>query len=458
MCGIAGLAGGFVPGLAREMGLRQAHRGPDGSGVFEDPAAGIALGHVRLAILDLTDAGAQPMSTPDGRHVIVYNGEIYNYKDLRARLIARGERFVSTGDTEVLLRGLALEGEDFLTRLNGMFALALWDRRERELLLARDPLGVKPLYYVEPEPGCLLFASEIKALLAHPRIRRAPDFEALLQHLAFCHACGDRTAFEGIRRLPPGMLLRWGRSTRLRRYWRAPFGDAARGSRGASVARLRETLAEATTRQLISDVPVGSFFSGGIDSTLVTALAGSHPLRCYTVTYPSSENVLDGAVEDAPYARRVAAILGLSHREREIKPDVVTLLPKLIYHLDEPLADPAVIACYLVSEQARLDGRPVLLSGQGGDELFAGYPRYRAMLMTRWAGMLPAGLRRRIAAVARSLPGAYEGTGGAVVRRARRLLTSLDGDLDRRFLSYAASTPDAAIFEVLRPEVLAALG
>jgi len=213
MCGIAGYVGDFLPGLMTRMNALQAHRGPDGQGIFEDPGSGAALGHTRLAILDLSDTAAQPMHSPDGRFVIVYNGEIYNFLELRSQLVARGHNFTSTGDTEVLLHGLMKHGEDFLNHLNGIFAFALWDRYKRELLIARDHLGVKPLYYTVPKPGTLMFASEIKALCANPAVRREPDFDALQQHLAYCHASGVRTAIKGIYRLAPSHLLRWQSST-----------------------------------------------------------------------------------------------------------------------------------------------------------------------------------------------------------------------------------------------------
>src|SRR5918999_235911 len=214
MCGIAGFVGSFVPRLARRMNTAQAHRGPDGHGVYEDADAGIALAHVRLAVLDPSAAAAQPMHSSDGRFVLIFNGEIYNFRELRQKLAARGHNFTSTGDTEVLLHGLQEYGISFIEQLNGMFAFAWWDRYERELLLARDHLGIKPLYYATPQPGTLLFASEIKALCAHPNLKREPDFEALQQHLAYCHCSGERTALNGVRRLPPGHWLRWRAATR----------------------------------------------------------------------------------------------------------------------------------------------------------------------------------------------------------------------------------------------------
>jgi asparagine synthase (glutamine-hydrolysing) len=464
MCGIAGFVGGFLPGLSGRMNQVQAHRGPDGRGVFEDPEAGAALGHVRLSILDLSEQAAQPMHSADGRYVLVFNGEIYNFRELRQDLAHAGPGFTSTGDTEVLLRGLQQAGARFVGRLNGMFAFALWDRRERRLLLARDHLGVKPLYYVEPAPGMLLFASEIKALSAHPAVQREPDPEALLQHLAYCHAAGERTAVRGVKRLPPGALLHWDAATRtcrVERYWRPRLAPHSGADRAEAAHRLQELVRTATTRQLVADVPVGSFLSGGLDSSLVTALARAEvgpDFQCYTITYPATENLVDGVDDDARHARGVAQHLGLRLQEIEIKPEVTSLWPRLIHHLDEPIADPAAISCYLICRLARDNGTKVLLSGQGADELFCGYPRYRAMRATRWLNGMPRVARRLAAAGAGLLPGSREGRLGAGLRRVRRVVSALEQDPDERFLTYCAATPEAEITRILSPDFRAALG
>ncbi|MGO8697377.1 MAG: asparagine synthase (glutamine-hydrolyzing) [Limisphaerales bacterium] len=415
MCGIAGYVGGVERGLPEKMNRVQRHRGPDGEGIFADAAAEVALAHTRLAILDLSAAAGQPMRSPDGRYVLIFNGEIYNFRELRANLQQRGHRFVSTGDTEVILHGVMEEGCAFLARLNGMFALAIWDRQNRELFLARDQLGIKPVYYATPKPGTLLFASEIKALCAHPEMRREPDFEVLQQHLAYCHAASDRTALKGVRRLEPGCMLRWRQQTRA--YQIEPFAPlpihqpAERGRDGAA-AHLRELISAAVTRQLVSDVPLGVFLSGGLDSSLIAALAArtlGRKVQCYTITYPSADNQLDRADEDIGYARLMARQLGATLQEIELQPKVAELWPKLIWHLDEPIADPAAIACYLVCQLARSAGTKVLLSGQGGDELFCGYPRYWVMCRSRWLRAAPKLVREVIASAAPYLPGAQAG-------------------------------------------------
>ena len=464
MCGIGGLVGEFVPGLMARMNSVQAHRGPDGEGIFEEPEAEAALAHTRLAILDLSDRAAQPMHSRDGRYVLSFNGEIYNFKELRAGLESRGVEFRTTSDTEVVVEGLALDGETFVERLNGMFAFALWDRREHSLFLARDPIGIKPLYYARPSSGTLLFASEIKALCAYPGLRREVNGRALQQHLSMGYACGNQTALAGVMRVEAGSTMRWdsrSRSCRERRYAELAFDDRAPGSRQAAAAELRSLLEGAVRRQLVSDVPLGSFLSGGLDSSILTALAAgerSGDFDCYTITYPPEDNVLDGYEDDAPFARSVASRLGVLLDEIEIRPEVADLWPRLIHHLDEPIADPAAIGCYLISKLAREKGTKVLLSGQGADELFGGYPRYPAFQLTRWLGAWPLPLRRALATVGRHLPGARQRRTGQLLRRVRRVLAEIDQSADRRFLAYCTTTRESELRQVLSPELRSEIG
>jgi len=438
----------------------QKHRGPDGDGVFEDPESGVGLGHVRLAILDLSTAANQPMISPDGRYVLVFNGEIYNFKELRNELKGKGWVFRSTGDTEVLLAGLAIKGMSFVKRLNGIFAFAFWDRKERRLLLARDPLGVKPLYWVEPKPGLWVFASEIKALLQHPDVGREPDFLAIQEHLARGHASGTRTAFKGIFRLAPMHLMVWeaGRpEMEIREYWN-PDLERNETSYENMVEKLREVVEAGVVRQMVSDVPIGIFLSGGLDSSAITLLSKrktQRPIQCFTISYPSSENQVDQFVNDLPYARKVAESVGFPFNNIKIKPDITHLLPSLIAHLDEPLADPAIITCYLICKLARERGVPVLLSGQGADELFGGYPRYAAVEATRWLEAFPMSLRRMMAGAARALPAVTEGWTGAFLRRLRRVVVDIDKSADVRFMAYASAEADGAICSVFSPAIQA---
>ena len=463
MCGIAGFAGDFVDGLVARMNAVQIHRGPDGHDIFEDVGSRVALGHVRLSILDLSSAASQPMHSADGRFVLTYNGEIYNFKELRKRLTGLGHRFISQGDTEVLLAALVQWGERAVEELNGIFAFALWDRHERTMLLARDPMGVKPLYYAQPKRGTLLFASEIKSLCAHPDLRREPDFLALHQHLAYGHTSGDRTAIRAVRRLPAGSLLRWrtaSRSIEITQYWQPSFsiGDTTDGDGAAD--ELASRIEQATNRQMVSDVPVGTFLSGGLDSSLLTLLAArSNPkLDCYTTSCSAEDNSLDQAAPDAPYARRLAKEQGLALHELTMRSDVASLWPQLVFHLDEPLADPAAIACYLICRSAKENGTSVLLSGQGADELFGGYPRYWAMQRTGWLNALPSWSRRALSTAGNLLPGALSGPAGAALRRGRRVLSSAHLSPSERFLALCTGTPEAEIRKVLAPDFLACLG
>lgn len=458
MCGIAGYVGEYLPRLVARMNRAQRHRGPDGDGVYEDPHAEVALGHVRLAILDLSNAASQPMTSPDGKHVVVFNGEIYNYRELRTLLAQRGWQFRSTGDTEVLLAGLAIHGAEFTSRLNGIFAFAYWNTDRRELILARDRMGTKPLYLATPKPGKVLFASEIKALCAHPALKREPDFDVIRQHLQFCYATGDKTAMKGVTRLSPGTLLRWSAATRTSKvesFWTPQFGNAPTKDFSQATNGLRDAVQAAVRSQLVSDVPLGSMLSGGLDSSLLTILAAeSQPkIECFATTYTAEDNRVDQTVDDAPYARRIARERGLSLAEFVLKPQVSELLPKLMYHLDEPLADPATLACYLICRDARERGVKVLLSGQGADELFAGYPRYWVLSRTAWWDRTPRSLRRGLASAAALLPGAWPGKAGAAIRRTRRVLLAAPQSSGDRFLEYCRSNSPELTSQVWQPDV-----
>jgi len=441
------------------MNAVQRHRGPDGQGVFEDSSAGIALGHVRLSILDLSQAGTQPMSTPDGRFVLVFNGEIYNFHELRDDLSAAGIMFRSAGDTEVLLHGLACSGAEYLRRLNGMYALALWDRQTSHLMLARDPLGIKPLYYAQLPHGGLVFASEIKALCAHPRLRREVDGVAIIQHLAYCHASGDRCALASVKRLRPGFMLQWSADKpvpKTSQFYNLPFEGRCELSHGDAVDRMRTIMSAAIRRQMVSDVPVGSLLSGGLDSSLITTFAmseASSGFQSYNIWYSSDDNRLDQFGDDRKYARVFAARHKLQLSEIPIRPDAVTLWPKLIYHLDEPIADPAAIATHLIAVLAKEHGTTVLLSGQGADELYYGYPRYKVMHLMKWLPMIPRRVAQMVSDSAHTLPGAREGRIGAFLRRVRRVLTTMTSTPERRFLSYCANTPERVIYDVVSPDL-----
>ncbi len=389
MCGIAGMlnhAGApVVPKVLQRMIGTLAHRGPDGEQIYTDGALGLA--HRRLAIIDLSPAGAQPMTSADGRFVVTYNGEIYNFRELRAELEAEGASFVSRSDTEVLLNAWGKWGRESLSRLNGMFAFALWDRKRRELMLARDRFGVKPLYYVERD-GTLLFGSEVKALLAHPAARAEMDLEALLEYMTFQNFFTDRTLFRDVRLLPAGCTMTVAAENgarRIERYWDFAFVEPERRASLDEYADEFDGLfRQAVTRQLVSDVPVSSYLSGGIDSGSITGLAAKHieNLRSFTVGFDlHSASGLELAMDEREAAEHMSYLFKTEHYEMVLKAgDMERALPCMAWHLEEPRVGQSYPNFYA----AQLAGKfgKVVLAGTGGDELFGGYPwrYYRAVV------------------------------------------------------------------------------
>ncbi len=376
MCGIAGVLyadPGRPPDadVLKTMGDAIAHRGPDGEGYWAEP--GVGLVHRRLSIIDL-GGGAQPLGNEDGSVQVVFNGEIYNFEELRAGLEAKGHRFRTRSDTEVLVHLYEEEGDDLVARLRGMFAFALWDRRRRRLLLARDRVGIKPLY-VYRDAEKLLFGSEIKALLAHPGVGRAVDVSGLEDYLAFGMVPGPGSIFRGVEKLPPAhvqVATAEALDRRPRRYWRLRFEPDGRPTAGEWQEAVRAKVAEAVRLHLVADVPVGAFLSGGVDSSVVVAsCAGATrgPLQTFSIGFREQ------AFNELPYARAVAERFGARHVEEVVTPDAAALVDELSRYYDEPFADPSAVPTFHVS---RLAGRgvKVALSGDGGDEAFGGYSRY----------------------------------------------------------------------------------
>jgi asparagine synthase (glutamine-hydrolysing) len=451
MCGIAGrwlrVAQPAPIGFALEL---LDHRGPDDRGTWQSPGGALELGHTRLSIIDLSAAGHQPMCSADGRVVLVYNGELYNHRELRAGLAARGHPFRGRSDTEVVLAMYLEHGRRALERLNGMFALALFDRDSGELWLARDALGVKPLYFAEGEHG-FAFASELKALLRLMPVGAALDVPALYRYLAFLWCPGTATPLAGVSRVAPGeeLVVRDGRVV-SRRRWSAPefSGERAQIRRKEAAHQVAGALRAAVERQLVADVPVGALLSGGLDSSAIVAFARETlpQLDCFTCVPQGGPDVGEGS--DLPYARLVARHLGVRLHEVPIRSDqLATELERMVYRLDEPIADPAPLALWLMSERARQHGVKVLLSGVGGDDLFSGYRRHQALVAERAWQWLPApwrrGLRLGTAAAARIparhpafAPLGRAGAGGAWLRRAAKAFSHADQSADDRLLGY----------------------
>jgi asparagine synthase (glutamine-hydrolysing) len=403
MCGIVGiverdLERPVAPADLERMVQRAHHRGPDEEGSITLP--GVGLGMRRLAIVDLS-GGQQPILNESGDVKLVANGEIYNFRELQAELEGRGHRFRSRhSDIEVLVHAYEQWGEGFLARLRGMFALALWDGRTRTLLAARDRAGEKPLYWTKTPHG-LLLASEVKALLVRPEVSRQLDPVALDQFLTYEYVLAPRTMLQGVHKLPPAHFLRYrdGEAT-VHRYWDAAAVPLRPWTDADAAEALRAALTTAVVRQLMADVPLGAFLSGGIDSSSIVALmsaASAQPVNSFSIGFA------DGTYNELPYARDVAALFKTTHRERTASPDLAGMFARLVVHLDEPFADVSLFPTFSVSELAR-EHVKVVLSGDGGDELFGGYDAYQAQALAAKFGWMGDALIPALAGVAAALP------------------------------------------------------
>ena len=455
MCGILGFCGAYPPVLLGA-GLRSiAHRGPDDAGEFFDEHAGIGLGHVRLSIIDLSPLGHQPMADAAGSLVIVFNGEIYNFRELRAQLESAGYCFRGHSDTEVLLALYRAHGEAMLPLLNGIFAFAIYDQAKRDLFLACDAMGVKPLYFAEGRDG-FIFASELKALMAFGGADSGLDVPALFRTLGFLWSPGGATPFKGIRRLGPGEALRVKDSKIVRHWhWAAPAcADAPLAlSQDDAARRVQECLRTAVHRQLVADVPVGAFLSGGLDSSAVVAMARevSPDIECFTIDTGAIRD--SGVTNDLPYARQVAKHLGVKLHEIQVDSSRMAAdLERMVVQLDEPLADPAPLNVLYISQLARQHGVKVLLSGAGGDDLFTGYRRHRALMLERYWAWLPASVRQGLGNVSSRL-----GQGGAMGRRLTKAFSHAGLPTDQRLAGYFLWADPARVLGLFAPDHRAAL-
>jgi asparagine synthase (glutamine-hydrolysing) len=444
MCGIAGLANCGDREVLSRMTRVQAHRGPDDSGVWErrfPDGSYIGLGSRRLAILDLSAGGHMPMCNQDRTIWLTYNGEIYNFADLRRELESKGHDFISNTDTEVVLHLYEQEGPACLNRMNGMFAFAICDLRsgKPELFLARDHFGVKPLYYSH-RGNKLAFASEIKALLQVPGINAEMDLESLHQYLTFLWVPDPKTMFRGIYKLPAGhyAIFRGG-ELNIQQYWdlRFPPANATYARSEADLAdEVRERFRRSVEQQMVSDVPIGAFLSAGLDSSSIVAMmchATKQPVRTYTITFPSKYRVGENTLDDPNVPARLARHLGCENQQILVEPDVAELLPRLTWHMDEPTADPAIICCYLVCREARRKST-VLLSGVGGDELFAGYRKHAAYRWAQTYKRIPGFLRTGIESRLKSLPGLRGTSLKGAARLAKKMARSASLTPEQQFI------------------------
>jgi len=445
------------------------HRGRDDEGAWisqaiDDNGQQVCFGHRRLSIIDTSSAGHEPMLSHDRRFVLTFNGEIYNYRELREELTAKGHEFRTQTDIEVLLTAWQEWGEASLLRLNGMFAFALWDEKERALFLVRDHVGIKPLYYADvnsseagrdaggPQAGCLrslAFASEVKSILASGLIKADLTHRSLHQFLTFLWVPDPNTLFRGINTVPPGHLVEWrDGEVRTREWWDVSFENIERDrSEAWWQERLLETLDRVVKLEMVADVPLGSFLSGGIDSSSIVAMMKPHSdgrrIETYTIGMETEDLRYDIIPDDVEWARKVNQLLDTDYHEIMLKPDVAELLPKLVYHMDEPAIDMA-IPSYLVSRAARETLR-VMLSGMGGDEVFAGYPRQLAMKIAGAFDPVPQLLRRPVMrAIEFALPGGRPGKLTAPLRNAKKFARSAALDFEDRYLGYQTYFTDKA--------------
>lgn len=464
MCGIYGSFGIRNKDVLSDSAVYLRRRGPDGCGLWSDEENNLFFYHTRLAVIDTSQAGHQPMVTEDGRVVMIFNGEIYNYREIRAELEYKGVRFVGGSDSEVLLKLFEKEGITGFTRLNGIFAAAFWERDTKTLTLVRDPLGVKPLYFAECE-GSIVFSSEMKVLLRSAGFRLDLDPQAVLSHLGFLWSPGHATVVKGIRKVLPGHVMRAkaGRvisdqSFRELRFQQLPPPKSmlAAAQTVASAVRI------AVERQMVSDVPLGAFLSGGLDSSAVVAFAQHHrqnegagqsgKLQCFSIEVQQGSTASEGFADDLPYARRVAAHLGVDLHIVQAGKEMMDRLPEMIYLLDEPTPDPAALNTLLISELARSQGIKVLLSGAGGDDIFTGYRRHFALMQERWWAGWPEVMRAGLASIAGRLPVKHP-----LTRRLGKAFQYAGQDADHRLISYFLWTGPTQALDLLHPEFRAGL-
>jgi asparagine synthase (glutamine-hydrolysing) len=455
MCGISGFAGSPrdaqpAEAIIRAMCRAIRHRGPDDEGYYTDPA--VALGSRRLSIIDV-EGGRQPISNEDGTIWVVFNGEIYNFLQLRAMLAARGHRFRTASDTEIIVHLFEEDGPQAVERLDGMFAFAIWDRPRRRLVLARDRMGKKPLYYALAGRE-LIFASEIKALLVHPRVDRRMSIPALARYLIHDYVPVPWSIFHGINKLPPGHILVFEDGVlRVRAYWDLPAAaGASDASEDEQTRRLHLLLEEAVRRRLVADVPLGAFLSGGIDSSAVVALMARNT-SCRVKTF--NIGFVEKSFDEARYARRVAARLGTDHHEDVVMPKaVIDLAGRVGALLDEPLADASFIPTYLLSRFTR-QHVTVALSGDGGDEMFGGYPTYQAHRIARLLDGVPRPILAGVRAAADRLPVSYANF--SLDFKIKKFMAGLGHPLALRHARWLGSFVPEDLPELLTPDAWAAV-
>ncbi len=441
MCGIVGFYTDKIGQVVDVAELEKAvdainHRGPDESGIYIDGESGIGLGHTRLSIIDLSPTGSQPMYDDDQSTVIVFNGEIYNFVELASELSHLGVSFRGSSDTEVLLHLYRKYGVEMLSRLNGIFAFAIWDKSKKELFVARDAMGVKPFYYCKGEHG-FSFSSEIKALSQLNQDLGSLDFSAINQYLSFIWSPGERTPFSKVKKLSPGsaLVVKESKIVKSWNWYELPVKGVLK-----HITANEDSLAEKTTnylrcavhRQLVSDVKIGAFLSGGLDSSAVVAMARERipDIQCFTIDGANANE--EGMPDDLPYATQVAKHLNVPLSVVCVDAEQMLMdLEEMIYQLDEPLADPAALNVMYISRLAQENGIKVLLSGAGGDDLFTGYRRHYALMLERWWSWLPIGVRSGVSKYTSSL-----NRSSPLGRRLAKMFDGAEKDEKERLVNY----------------------
>lgn len=475
MCGIAGFSGQFSQELLFKMSERIAHRGPDDQGLqfINDNYNKVGLAHRRLSIIDLSTAASQPMTVScqacyqaQGKLWITYNGEIYNYRELRQELSNKGHQFRTTSDTEVLIHLYQEYGTNMMQYLNGIYAFVIYDGRTNpgEMLVVRDGLGVKPLYYAETNQG-FLFASELKSLLLCDAVPKALNLTALHYYLAYLWTPGDVTALSAVKKLQPGeaLLVRAGAIAKKWFHYDIPYtGEYQNHSIIDSVNELDNKLRTAIKRQLIADVPVGAFLSGGLDSSSIVNYMRQQdpysPIHCYSIGFDEGMQS-EGNPDDLPYAYTVAKKFNLNIHPIIAKPDIVNDLQHMIYHLDEPQADPAGLHVYTIAKAAKSDGIKVLLSGAGGDDIFSGYRRHQIIRTDKFFQYLPMRMRQKIAYSAGSILNGESkyNLQNSYTRRLAKLMSAIDLPFDKQMIYHFIWGTESLRRTLYSPEMANAL-
>ncbi len=441
MCGIIGICAKDAPQLIEQANHSINHRGPDDEGTFSDER--IALGHQRLSILDLSPTGHQPMTSADGDYIMIFNGEIYNHEEIR-RSIAHKYTFRSSGDSETLLYGYIEYGAKILNKLNGIFAFAIYQKSTRQLFIARDQMGVKPLYYYQKN-NTFLFGSEIKSFINIPNFDKTINYKALVNYLHFLWSPGTETPFEYVKKLLPGHYLELNvehpQQFKIQKYYEIPFkGEIGQKNEQAWIEELDERLTKAVERQLLSDVPVGFFLSGGLDSSGLVALARKlnpdKKIQCYTIDTETQDMNSNGSENDLPYAIKAAKHLNVDLEMIKADTDILQDFDKMIWHLDEPQGDPSPLNVYRISKKARETGHTVLIGGTGGDDLFSGYRRHQALKLEKYFKKIPAFAGSMI----KSASGLIN-THNTTIRKLKKVTKHIDHDSLSRLAGYYEWTP-----------------